>query len=220
MRGESPPTLFCVSPITFTLHTPPQPARRSILASSGASRRRRQQCAHTLLHAPLLNPPPLPCTRCRVTLLAVFLLDEDTFELRCAMCEGSPAEHSCCFDTLIQYMLLDWVNFATIGVSTYAVKPLEKTASGLRTFGLPYQTLYHNCFDSRMHATHWRALPLYLPMIDLLESKSWHESQALHFYISAGCIPGASVVLGGYSWQNPDHAVSWVRGAGATKQEE
>jgi hypothetical protein len=55
-----------------------------------------------------------------------------------------------------------------------------------------------DCIDAMKNALHREAVSVLLPYIDTLDNVSWWISQALQFHISAGCLSGYVVVLGGY----------------------
>ncbi|GFR51140.1 hypothetical protein Agub_g13495 [Astrephomene gubernaculifera] len=138
---------------------------------------------------------------------AGFFVDEDAWPSKCALCEGRDDLHSCCFDIFIEYLLRDTVNHASVGFASVAVQPEFRSPSGQLYFGAPFTQLFHDCVDSQIQAFHMQAVPLFIPYFDQLEDTSWWESQAFQFYIAAGCVPGATILLGGFSYVN-EHYVS------------
>ncbi|GFR51136.1 hypothetical protein Agub_g13490 [Astrephomene gubernaculifera] len=131
-----------------------------------------------------------------------FFVDEDAWPSKCALCEGRDDLHSCCFDIFIEYLLRDTVNHASVGFASVAVQPEFRSPSGQLYFGAPFTQLFHDCVDSQIQAFHMQAVPLFIPYFDQLEDTSWWESQAFQFYIAAGCVPGATILLGGFSYVN------------------
>ncbi len=80
----------------------------------------------------------------------------------------------------------------------------------------PATILRMDCLDAMKNAIHREAVPLLLPYVDSLDKVSWWMSQAVQFYLSAGCLAGYGAILGGYEEAMAPQHSAYPRGLNYT----
>ena len=96
----------------------------------------------------------------------------------------SVQQTACCFDIAVGVLLAPEtryaaVNFLLEGASKVSPKHLSMA--------------HQDCADGALTAFHRLAVPVVFPYVELVDRRSWHESQGIHFHLVSGCFPGYSV---------------------------
>lgn len=92
---------------------------------------------------------------------------------------------ACCFDGIVGKLMEPSVQYPVVHFSTLFIE--EICSKDYATF------MHFDCGDAMLYAYHRLAVPVMFPYIELLDRKSWWESQGIHFHLVSACFTGYSV---------------------------
>lgn len=98
---------------------------------------------------------------------------------------NTPEFAACCFDGIIGKLMEPDVQYPVVHFSTLLIE--EACSKDYATF------MHFDCGDAMLYAYHRLAVPVMFPYIELLDKKSWWESQGIHFHLVSACFTGYSV---------------------------
>lgn len=120
---------------------------------------------------------------------------------------ASTAEMSaCCYDIAVKTLISKTVHHPVI---SFLQAKVEKATLSSHHLGF----CHIDCSDAALTAFHRDAVSVTLPYVQLLDQRSWWESQGMLFHVLAGCLRGRGVIfnlmdLGG----NVEEHVAYPRG--------